>query len=91
MIKVDVENSFEPIIGSKAQAEMFIDYLMKEYTTSSSAIYQCEVFGRKLGDIIEEGLNLKLKTIPDTTCLKVHDILEKVVNKGKTNVIAIVL
>ena len=27
MIKIDIESTFEPIIGSKQQAESFIDYL----------------------------------------------------------------
>lgn len=91
MVRVDVENAFEPIIGSKSQAEMFIDYLMKEHDTNPQAIYDCEVFGRKLGDVISEGMRIKLGTIPEVTCHRIHDILSKVVNKGKTNVIAIVL
>ena len=91
MVKVEVENAFEPIIGSKQQAEMFIDYLMKEHSTNPQAIYDCEVFGRKLGDVISESMKMKLGTIPEATCQRIHDILSKIVNKGKTNVIAIVL
>ena len=60
MVRVDLENAFEPIIGSKQQAEMFIDYLMKEHETNPQAIYDCEVFGRKLGDVISEGMRMKL-------------------------------
>lgn len=91
MVKVEVENAFEPIIGSKQQAEMFIDYLMKEHESNPLAIYDCEVFGRKLGDVISESMKMKLGTIPESTCQRIHDILSKIVNKGKTNVIAIVL
>lgn len=91
MIRVDLENTFEPIIGTKEQSEMFVDYLMKDYDKNPQAIYNCEVFGRKLGDVINEGMKMKLGTIPDITCQRIHDILSKVVNKGKTNVIAIVL
>ena len=91
MVKVEVENSFEPIIGSKQQAEMFIEYLMKDHGDNQQAIYDCEVFGRKLGDVISEGMKMKLGMIPESTCNRIHDILSKIVNKGKTNVIAIVL
>ncbi len=91
MVKVDVENAFEPIIGSKQEATMFVDYLTKEHETNPQAIFDCEVFGRKLGDVISEGMRMKLGTVPDLTCQRIHDILTKVVNKGKTNVIAIVL
>ena len=49
------------------------------------------IFGRKLGDLIEEGMYYKLNMIPENASLKIHDILSKIVNKGKSNVIAIVL
>lgn len=91
MIKVDIESTFEPIIGSKEQAEAFISYLQSHGSKNKDAIFDCDVFGRKLGDLINEGMRMKLSAMPETATLKVHDILEKIVNKGKSNVIAIVL
>lgn len=91
MIKVDIESTFEPIIGSKEQAEAFIQYLQSHGDNNKEAIFDCDVFGRKLGDLINEGMRVKLATMNETACIKVHDILSKIVNKGKTNVIAIVL
>lgn len=90
MVKVDIENTFEPIIGSKQQAESFIDYLNRN-GNDKDAIFACDVFGRKLGDLIEEGMYYKLNTIPENASVRIHDILYKIVNKGKSNVIAIVL
>ena len=90
MIKLDIESTFEPIIGSKVQAESFIDYL-RSNGDDKQAIFNCDVFGRKLGDLIEEGMYFKLNTIPENASLRIHDILSKIVNKGKSNVIAIVL
>ena len=90
MIKVDIESTFEPIIGSKQQAESFIDYLNSN-GDDKQAIFDCDVFGRKLGDLIEEGMYFKLNGIPETASIRIHDILSKIVNKGKSNVIAIVL
>lgn len=91
MIKVDIESTFEPIIGSKEQAEAFIKYLQSHGDNNKEAIFDCDVFGRKLGDLINEGMRMKLTTMNETACIKVHDILSKIVNKGKANVIAIVL
>lgn len=91
MIKVDIESTFEPIIGSKEQAEAFISYLMENGSKDKEAIFDCDVFGRKLGDLINEGMRMKLSSIPESATLKIHDILSKIVNKGKSNVIAIVL
>lgn len=90
MIKVDIESTFEPIIGSKDQAEAFIEYL-KSSGDDKQAIFDCDVFGRKLGDLIEEGMYMKLSAIPENASLRLHDILSKIVNKGKSNVIAIVI
>lgn len=91
MIKIDIESTFEPIIGSKEQAEAFIQYLQSHGENNKEAIFDCDVFGRKLGDLINEGMRVKLSTMNETACMRVHDILSKIVNKGKTNVIAIVL
>jgi len=87
MIKVDIESTFEPIIGSKEQAEAFIQYL----GNNKEAIFDCDVFGRKLGDLINEGMRMKLSSMNESACVRVHDILSKIVNKGKSNVIANVL
>jgi len=91
MIKVDIESTFEPIIGSKEQAEAFIQYLQSHGENNKEAIFDCDVFGRKLGDLINEGMRVKLASMNESACMRVHDILSKIVNKGKTNVIAIVL
>lgn len=91
MIKVDIESTFEPIIGSKEQAEAFKSYLQSHGENNKEAIFDCDVFGRKLGDLINEGMRVKLASMNETACIRVHDILSKIVNKGKSNVIAIVL
>ncbi|WP_071442737.1 stage IV sporulation protein A [Traorella massiliensis] len=90
MIKVDVESSFEPIIGSKLQSEELISYLTRD-SENSQTIWESDIFGRKLSDLIKDGLNVKLSMIPETARVRLQDILTKLVNKGKGNVIAIVL
>ena len=91
MIKIDIESVFEPIIGSKQQAEAFIEYIHNHGEMDRDAIFDTDVFGRKLGDLINEGMRVKLMGMSEGACAKVHDILYKIINKGKNNVIAIVL
>ncbi|WP_075876687.1 stage IV sporulation protein A [Merdibacter massiliensis] len=91
MIKVDVESCFEPIIGSKEQSEELIRYLLRDEGKDESAIWDSDIFGRKLSDLIRDGLNAKLSLIPEAARVRLQDILTKLVNKGKGNVIAIVL
>lgn len=91
MIKVDVESSFEPIIGSKEQSEELINYLLRDAGVDDQSIWDSDIFGRKLSDLIRDGLNAKLSMIPEAARVRLQDILTKLVNKGKGNVIAIVL
>lgn len=91
MIKVDVDTVFEPIIGSKEQSESLISYLLKDADVDEMAIWNADIFGRKLSEVIQDGLQMKLTMIPDGARVRLQAILERLVNKGKGNVIAIVL
>lgn len=91
MIKVDVESSFEPIIGSELQSKELIDYLMKDYENNPQNIWKSEIFGRSLDVVVSEGINAKLNVMPQNTRYKLQQTLSKIINKGSTNMIAIVL
>lgn len=90
IIKVDVETSFEPILGSKEQSEYFVNYLLESYEKNPLNILECEMFGRKFKDIISQGIALKLDNLPDNIKLKLQQLIKTISNKGKTNLIAFV-
>ncbi len=91
MIRVDVESTFEPIIGSETQSKELIDNLMKEYEKDPSSVWKSEMFGRSLDNIVQEGIRGKLSLMPDNIRHKLQTTLTKVVNKGSNNMIAIVI
>ena len=91
MIRVDVESTFEPIIGSETQSKELIDNLMKEYEADPSSVWKSEMFGRSLDNIVQEGIRGKLSLMPDNIRHKLQTTLTKVVNKGSNNMIAIVI
>ncbi len=91
MIRVDVNSTFEPIIGSETQSKELIDYLMKDYEKDPTNIWKSEIFGRSLDNIVQEGIQSKLAMMPDNIRYKLQQTLTKVVNKGSNNMIAIVL
>ena len=91
MIKVDVESTFEPIIGSEIQSKELIDYIMKDYETDPNSIWKSEIFGRSLDEIVKEGIGAKLSMVPENTRYKLGQTVTKIVNKGSSNLIAIVL
>ena len=91
MIRVDVESTFEPIIGSEIQSKELIDYIMKDYDTDADAIWKSEIFGRSLDVIVKEGIQAKLSLMPENARFKLQQTLTKLVNKGSGNLFAIVL
>ncbi len=91
MIRVDVESTFEPIIGSETQSKELIDHLMKNYDTDPDSVWKSEIFGRSLDVIVQEGIRGKLSLMPDNIRHKLQTTLTKVVNKGSNNMIAIVI
>ena len=91
LMKVDVESTFEPIIGTELQSKELINYIMKDYETDPSSIWKSEIFGRSLDVIVKEGIQAKLSMMPDATRYKLSNTVTKIVNKGSSNLIAIVL
>ena len=87
MIRVDVESTFEPIIGTEVQSKELIDYLNK----NNNDIWKSEIFGRSLESIVQEGIQSKINLMPDNIRFKLQNTLTRVINKGSNNVITIVI
>lgn len=88
IIKVDVNTSFEPILGGKDQAEYFLNYLTQAFDEEEKLLLECELFGRKFKDIIQESISSKLNNLPEPIKLKLQQIIRIISNKGKSNLIA---
>ena len=91
LMKVDVISTFEPIIGSEIQSKELINYIMKDYESDPASIWKSEIFGRSLDTIVQEGIQAKLSIMPENTRYKLSQTVTKIVNKGSSNLIAIVL
>ena len=91
MIKVDVESTFEPIIGSLEQSKAIIDKLTKDFENNPDDIWSTELFGRKLSEVVNDGIKAKIYLMQEDTKYKMKEALDKIVNKGKGGVIAFVL
>ena len=91
MFRVDVESTFEPIIGSELQSKELINYIMKDKEADSDNIWKSEIFGRSLDVIVQEGIQAKLSLMPENVRYKLRQTLSKLVNKGSSNLFAIVI
>lgn len=91
LMKVNVESTFEPIIGSELQSKELINYLMKDYETEPNSIWKSEIFGRSIDSIVKEGIQAKLSVMPENMRYKLSQTVTKIVNKGSSNLITIVI
>jgi len=91
LMKVNVESTFEPIIGSELQSKELINYLMKDYETDPNSIWKSEIFGRSIDSIVKEGIQAKLSVMPENMRYKLSQTVTKIVNKGSSNLITIVI
>ena len=64
---------------------------MRDHQKDPSTIWQSEIFGRSLDNIVQEGIQSKISMMPDNIRFKLQQTLTKVINKGSNNMIAIVL
>ncbi len=91
MIKVDVESVFEPIIGTEEQSRELIEHLMKGHEDNPLSIWDSEIFGRKLSNLVNDGINSKLHVLPTGARYKFKQTIERIVNDGKGGLLAIML
>ncbi len=91
LIKVEVESTFEPIIGTEQQSQDLINYIMRDFDKDPLSVWSSEIFGRTLNSLVVDGINAKLFILPDRARQKFRDTLEKVINKGSGGLIAIIL
>ena len=86
-IKVDIKSSFSPIIGSLEQSKSLIDSLDGD----DSKIWDKEIFGRKISEIVNDGVKQKIYALPETSKEKLKDVMNKLLNSNRNSLIAIVL
>ncbi len=90
MIAVDLESSFTPIIGSEEQSKMLMDSLSSE-NMDDSEVWNKEFFGKKLSDIVNDSMKSKIYNLPDRSKDKIKNVLDKIMNSQRNNLIAIIL
>ena len=91
MIRADIETEVSPIVGGEKQSEDMIRYLLQEYEGNSSKIWQANIFGKSLHELVSEDLNTKLRRMPDDARLKFRETLQRIINEGSGGLICIIL
>ena len=88
MIRVDIDTEINPMVGDEKQSQDLIAYLAGE---ESEKLWQSNIFGKSVYDMIREGLNAKLLRTPEDVQLKFRSSLSKIVNEGANGLICLIL
>ena len=91
MIRADIETEVSPIVGSEKQSEELVNYLLSEFENDPTKIWESNIFGKNLHELVNEGLQNKLYRMPEEAQGKLQETLERIVNEGSGGLICIIL
>lgn len=91
MIRADIETEVSPIVGSEKQSEELVNYLLSEFENDPTKIWESNIFGKNLHELVNEGLQNKLYRMPEDAQGKLQETLERIVNEGSGGLICIIL
>ena len=91
MIRADIETEVSPIVGSEKQSEELVNYLLSEFESDPQKIWESNIFGKSLHELVNEGLQNKLCRMPEDAQEKLQETLERIVNEGSGGLICIIL
>ena len=91
MIRADIETEVSPIVGSEKQSEELVNYLLSEFENDPQKIWESNIFGKSLHELVNEGLQNKLCRMPEDAQCKLQETLERIVNEGSGGLICIIL
>lgn len=91
IMKANITTEVAPIVGSESQSEELVMYLLKEFEESPSKIWESNIFGKSLHELVNEGLHNKLYKMPTDARMRIQETLERVINEGCSGLICIIL
>lgn len=91
VIKVDVTGDVQPIIGTRKQSEDFIEEVTQQYDTQQEKVWETNIFGKSLKDLMTDELSKKTEGLPPEICKKLTRAIGRVVNDGKGGFLCILI
>lgn len=90
MIRANIETEIAPIVGSEQQAQDLIDYI-KEGQKTKEGVFETNIFGKSVGELMEDGMRSKIAAMDDECQLKLQDTMQKIVNDNNGGLICIII
>ena len=91
LMKANITTEVSPIVGSEKQSEDLVLYLLKEFEENPLQIWNSNIFGKSLHELVNEGLHTKLSRMPHDARIRMQETIERVINEGCSGLICIIL
>lgn len=91
MIRANIKTEVNPIVGSETQSEELVKFMLKEFEEDPAKLWETNMFGKSLFELIEEGLSTKLEHMPTDARDKLAETLQRIINEGSGGLICILL
>lgn len=91
MMRANIQTEVAPIVGSESQSEELVRYLLDGFEDDPHKIWESNIFGKSLNELVNEGLRNKLYHIPTDARMKFQETLERVINEGCNGLLCIIL
>ncbi len=91
MMKASINTEVNPIVGSEKQSEELAKYLLNDFEENPQKIWESNIFGKSLHELVNEGLHNKLYRMPTDARIKLQETIEKIINEGCNGLICIII
>lgn len=91
LMKANISTEVSPIVGSEKQSEDLVMSLMSEFDEDPLKIWDSNIFGKSLNELVNDGLHSKLARLPDEARIRLSQTLERLINEGCSGLICIIL
>jgi stage IV sporulation protein A len=91
IIRADITTEITPIIGTEKQCEELVRYMLDEFEEDPAKIWESNIFGKSLHDLVREGIQNKIHRMPENAQMKLQDTLQRIVNEGSGGLICIII
>lgn len=91
MLRADITTDLSPMVGGEKQSEDLVNYLLAEYEGDTEKLWESNIFGKSLFELVNEGLNTKLSKMPEDARMKLRDTVQRIINEGSGGLICIIL
>jgi stage IV sporulation protein A len=91
LLKTTINTEVAPIVGSEKQSEELVLYMLNDFEDSPEKIWESNIFGKSLHELVNEGLHTKMSRLPSDARNRLRETIERMINEGCSGLICFIL